>query len=411
MATELLEGDCLEVLKNLDDSQFTLAYLDPPFFTQKTQRLRTRDRQKEFSFSDIWDSFSDYAQFLYYRLEQIHRVLSPTGTVFVHCDRTASHVVRALLDDIFGMEMFRAEIIWHYRRWSNSQKNLLPAHQNIYFYSKTNDYKFNTLYQEYSPATNVDQILQRRERDEWGKTIYARDGDGIVLSNGCKKGVPLSDVWDIPYLNPKAQERTGYPTQKPILLLERIIELATDKGDWILDPFCGSGTTLVAATLLGRNAVGIDVSADAIQVANDRLSRPIKSDSELLKKGRAAYQTVDSAAIALLEGLDIVPVHRNSGIDALLRDPVGDRPVPIRVQRPHETVSEAAAALYSAGRTKHAKVMILVTNQLIDDTKLAEIPTELILIKAPAQSIREEVEKIQEELISEASTEKCQVSL
>lgn len=410
MSVELRKGDCLEVLKELDSNTFDLAYLDPPFFTQKIQKLRTRDRKHEFSFSDIWDSFTEYAEFLSCRLEQVHRVLAPTGSLFVHCDRTAAHVVRAVLDNVFGTDMFRSEIIWHYRRWSNAQRNLLPAHQNIYFYSKTSDYIFNTMYQEYSPATNIDQILQRRERDEWGKTVYARDEHGIIISNGRKKGVPLSDVWDIPYLNPKAQERTGYPTQKPVLLLERIIQLSSNKGDWILDPFCGSGTTLVAAHLLERNAIGIDISDDALRIAKERLAYPMKSESQLLKRGRDAYQSANEEALTLLAGVDYVPVQRNNGIDAILSEEFGDRPVPIRVQRRNETVFEAVNALYFAGKTKYARLMILIIHGSLPAPELSKVPPEIILITTPAVSIREQIEKAQQHIQAEVSTKQEEVA-
>lgn len=164
---------------------------------------------------------------------------------------------------MFGSENFRSEIIWHYRRWSNSQRGLLLAHQTILYYTKSDQFTFNEMWTEYSPATNVDQILQRRSRDEFNKSVYDRDEDGNVIANGSKRGVPLSDVWDIPFLNPKAKERTGYPTQKPLSLLERIITLTTNEGDCVVDPFCGSGTTLVAAQSLGRTAIGVDVSEDA----------------------------------------------------------------------------------------------------------------------------------------------------
>jgi len=215
-------------------------------------------------------------------LREIHRLLSAKGSLFFHCDRNATHIARLLLDDIFGSDNFRAEIIWHYRRWSNSHRGLLPAHQTIYYYSKSDEFTFNAVRVEYSPATNVDQLLQRRERDEFNKSVYQRDDDGNVVPNGRKTGVPLGDVWDIPYLNPKAKERTGYPTQKPILLLQRIIEMSTNEEDMVLDPFCGSGTTLVAARLLNRRSMGIDVSEDAIQLTRRRLADPIRSDSLLL---------------------------------------------------------------------------------------------------------------------------------
>src|SRR6266576_7316412 len=130
------------------------------------------------------------------------------------------------------------------------------------------------LYTDYSPITNIDQILQERERDENGKSAYKKDGEGKVVLGKEKKGVPLSNVWEIPYLNPKATERAGYPTQKPVLLLEQIIEIATDKGDVVLDPMCGSGTSLVAAALLERHWIGIDTEPKAIELTKARLDKP-----------------------------------------------------------------------------------------------------------------------------------------
>ncbi len=150
----------------------------------------------------------------------------------------------------------------------------------IYYYIKSHTYTFNTLQEDYSPSTNVDQILQERARDQHGKSIYKRRQSGEVIAKGIKKG-PLGDVWDIPYLNPKAKERVGYPTQKPLLLLERIIQIASHEGDIILDPFCGSGTTLIAATLNRRKAIGIDVSEKAIQLTKGRLKILLRQSPNL----------------------------------------------------------------------------------------------------------------------------------
>ncbi|MBL8798478.1 MAG: site-specific DNA-methyltransferase, partial [Planctomycetia bacterium] len=276
---EIHRGDCLPVLQTMENGCADLAYFDPPFFTQKVHRLGPRDRLKEFSFEDVWSSQQEYGTFLLERLRATRRVLSDRGSLFFHCDRNAAHLVRLLLDEVFGSKNFRSEIIWHYRRWSNSHRGLLPAHQTILYYTKSDDYTFNELLTDYSPATNVDQILQRRSRDAFNKSVYDRDDDGRVVPNGNKRGVPLSDVWDIPFLNPKAKERTGYPTQKPLLLLERIIRLATNEGDCVLDPFCGSGTTLVAAQSLHRTAMGIDVSEDAVALAKRRLNGSARSNS------------------------------------------------------------------------------------------------------------------------------------
>jgi len=386
--TQVLLGDCLDVMGRMEAESVHLVYLDPPFFTQKSHKLLTRDRQREFSFDDLWASHTEYAHFLFERLQAIRRVLHPSGALFFHCDRNASHIVRILLDEVFGPENFRSEIIWHYRRWSNAQKNLLPAHQTIYYYTRSDDYTFHPQFGDYSAATNVDQIWQRRRRDADGKSVYALDANGETIPNGAKKGVPLSDVWDIPYLNPKAGERTGYPTQKPVLLLERIIQIASNPNDRVLDPFCGSGTTLVAAALLGRRAVGIDVSEDAVEIARQRLENPSKSESALLQSGRAAYENADEEALALLQGLDVVPVQRNRGIDAFVKGDIDGYPIPIRVQRADETIPEAAALLHRAGSTKNAPLMILVALRDGGYFPFADtLPPGVVLVEGPGLAI------------------------
>lgn len=398
MKAQIYKGDCLEVLKSFDAESVDLICLDPPFFTQKTHSLRTRDRRREFSFDDLWSSHSEYAEFLYARLEQMWRVLSPTGSLFFHCDRNASHIVRALLDDVFGPDMLRAEIIWYYRRWSNARKGLLPAHQNIHYYTKSNEYTFNLIYQDYSASTNVDQILQRRKRDESGKCVYERDQTGRVIPNGNKKGVPLRDVWDIPYLNPKAKERTGYPTQKPLLLLERIIKIASKEGDVVLDPFCGSGTTLVAALSLNREAIGIDISDDALEITRKRLKHPVRTESKLLQQGRSSYKSADEEALSLLRGLEYVPVQRNKGIDAILKDGLNGMPIPIRVQRASETILEAANSLYKAARSKDAPVMFVIATQRGGYFEFDnQFPPGVVIVDAPALSISETLAQLKDD--------------
>jgi site-specific DNA-methyltransferase (adenine-specific) len=266
----------------------------------------------------------------------------------------------------------------------------LPAHQTILYYTKSNQFTFNEILTEYSPATNVDQILQRRSRDEFNKSVYDRDEFGNVISNGAKRGVPLGDVWDIPFLNPKAKERTGYPTQKPLLLIERIVKLATNEGDCVLDPFCGSGTTLVAANALRRKAVGIDISEDAVALCNKRLSEPNRSESRLVEVGREAYRNVDDFALAILQGLEIVPVQRNQGIDALLKQNHLDGPVPIRVQRPGETLLDAATKLSKASIGKGAKLMFVVALSRGGCFDFADVmPPGVVVVDSPAMSIRD----------------------
>lgn len=404
MSVQLFRGDCLDIMRDFTANSVNLVYLDPPFFTQKPHSLLTRDRQQQFSFSDIWHSHIEYANFLFDRLQEIKRVLHPAGSLFFHCDRNASHIIRILLDELFGTDQFRSEIIWHYKRWSNSQKNLLPAHQTIYYYTKSNEYTFNVFYEDYSASTNVDQILQRRKRDEYGKSVYDLDQNGVFVPNGAKKGVPLSDVWQIPYLNPKAKERVGYPTQKPVILLQRIIEIASNENDLILDPFCGSGTTLVAAMLLNRQAIGIDISNDAIEIARKRIEDPVKSDSHLLKVGAEAYKSADEQSLALLRGLEFVPVQRNQGIDAFLKDEVNGFALPVRIQRLDETILEAAQKLYRAAKTKNVPVMLLIALREGGYFSFeTELPPEIVIIDSPSLLIT----KLVSELKKANQTDQC----
>lgn len=392
----VVPGDCLDILSKQPSSSADLVYIDPPFLTQKDHTLKTKDRSRTFSFSDLWDSHEDYARFLADRLRVCRQVMKPTASLYFHCDRNAVHIARMILDEVFGNENFRSEIIWTYRRWSNSRRGLLPAHQNILYYTKSRDFTFNTIYTEYSPSTNVDQILQQRQRDADGKSVYKRDSDGQTIANGSKRGVPLGDVWDIPYLNPKARERVGYPTQKPILLLERIISLSSNPGDYVLDPFCGSGTTLVAAKILGRKHMGIDISCDACELAQSRLDNPIKSESNLLQFGRDSYRNADDETLRFLHGTSFVPVQRNRGIDAILNRDINGKPILVRIQRPSETVHECAAKLIKASNAKDSGALFVIKTH--DEHTLAffdDIPTNVIVFDATSYSIGEAIEQLE----------------
>lgn len=388
MSNSIIFGDCLDKMKSIECGSIDLIYLDPPFFTEKKHTLKNRERSKEFSFDDSWGCNKGYGSFLKERITLMHGLLKETGSIFVHCDKSGEHIVRAILDQVFGERNFQSEIIWTYKRWSNSKKGLLPSHQNIYFYSKSKDFKFNKMFTSYSETTNVDQILQRRTRDEHNKSIYDVDSSGKPVIGDEKKGVPLSDVWDIPYLNPKAKERVGYPTQKPLLLLDQIIKLVTDEGDLVLDPFCGSGTTCVSAKLLNRKYLGIDESLDAVELAQSRLDNPIKTESNLLKKGRKSYVNADQEALNLLHGVALNPVHRNKGIDAILVEQYQNTPVLVRVQKKNEPLEQAITLLAKAMKTKKSKRSILIQTQL----ELEQLESEskidgMEILKSPALQI------------------------
>ena len=220
------------------------------------------------------------------------------------------------------------------------------------------------MYTDYSDTTNIDQILQERVRNGQGKAVYKLDKNREFVLGQSKKGVPLSDVWEIPFLNPKAKERVGYPTQKPIILLEQIIKLVTDEEDLVVDPFVGSGTTAVAAKLLNRNYMGIDISQDAVDLSNSRLNLLIKTDSRLLKKGKAAYRNLTERQMEILRCLNAVPVQRNSGIDGFLKDYIDHKPVSVKIQKDDETLEEAIDRQLKASRIKKCSFMILVRTHM-----------------------------------------------
>lgn len=390
----IIHGDCREELKELKSDQIDLIYFDPPFFTQKTHSLKARDHLKAYEFDDKFNSLEEYLELIEDVLIQCKRVLKDTGTVFLHCDKTASHNIRIVLDRVFGRDNFQSEIIWSYKRWSNSKKGLLNSHQVIFFYSKTKDFKFNIIYSDYSATTNIDQILQERVRDEHGKSIYKKDENGKVILGKEKKGVPLSDVWEIPYLNPKAKERTGYPTQKPILLLNRIINIATDEGDSVLDPFCGSGTTCVSAKLLKRNYIGIDRSLDAVNLAKMRLEEMVVTQSELLNKGTDSYLEKTDKELAILQNIDAIPVQRNSGIDGFLREQVNGKPVPVKIQGEFETLEDAIEKIERASKGKGYKYKIVIqTKDSSGSSRLFEIQSDVEVIKSLELQAKEQAKK------------------
>ena len=380
-------GDCLQILKKIPSGSVDLVYLDPPFFTQKEHGLSTRDGEKFYNFSDCWKDMTEYTDAIQKRVQECRRVLKNSGSLFLHCDKSASHYLKVALDRVFGAENFQSEIVWSYRRWSNSKKGLLNNHQIIFFYSKSPDFKFNQVFEAYSPATNVEQIVQLRSRDARNKAVYKKNSDGTNALCESKNGVPLGDVWDIPFLNPKAKERVGYPTQKPVLLLEKILELTTTPGDIVLDPFCGSGTALVAAKLGGCHYIGIDKNAEAVKLAEERLLNPFKTESQLLKKGRSSYLRNDRKIDAAVRRLKATPVQRSSGIDGLLS--VKNQIVPFKVVLDKE-FSFAAEKLQKASSKNKFTNKALYTDSNISSALKAKLEKEhdLLIFKTLGELTR-----------------------
>lgn len=379
-------GDSVNVLKTIPNTSVNLVYLDPPFFTQKTHSLRSRENGEEYSFDDKFSSLDEYLNFIEQTLIECKRVLKKDGSIFLHCDKTASHYLRIILDKVFGTDNFRNEIIWSYRRWSNSKKGLLNSHQVIFFYSITDKYKFNAIYTDYSPTTNLDQILQERERNELGVSVYKKDENGVPIQVKSKQGVPLSDVWEIPFLNPKAKERTGYPTQKPVLLLNQIIKIASNEGDIVLDPFCGSGTTCVSAKKMNRKYIGIDISAKAIELTNKRLQEMTISSSKLVENGKHSYIEKTQEEINILSEINAFPVQRNSAIDGFLKESL----TPVKILKDSTNIDEIISKLNTfciKGKHDH---LIIVQASFLPQNILNKILVNYTLIKSLAYQLQGE---------------------
>ena len=379
---KIYHGNCVEKLKEIEANKVDLIYFDPPFFTQRKHSLTNKDNSKTYEFDDKYNSIEEYLKLVENVLQESKRVLKNTGSVFLHCDKTASHNIRVVMDKIFGRENFQSEIIFENKRCVNGKKGMPNANQVIFFYSKTQDFKFNTLYTDYSATTNLDQILQDRERDENGKSVYKKDENGNVVLGKEKKGVPLSDVWEIPYLNPKAKERTGYPTQKPVLLLNQILNIVTDEGDLVVDPFCGSGTTCVSAKSLKRQFIGMDISKDAVELANSRLEEMVISESNLLNKGTNEYQEKTEKELAILQNINAFPVQRNSGIDGFLKDHFEGMPVPVKIQGEYETIEDAIEKLEKASYGKEYKMKILIQTRETGISRLFGFESDVTIIKS-----------------------------
>lgn len=255
-------GDCLTVMGCFPDKSIDLIYIDPPFNTGKKRVAEGGE------FNDKFDSRTAYLNFMKLRIMEFHRVLKDTGSFYLHCDCRTSHYLKVMLDNIFGDSNFINDLVWCYS--GNGSKNRWGRkHDNILFYAKTKKYNFNVaLRGKENKEKNFNKVDENGRRYwEWvvDKRVYWDEYEG--------RGT--HDWWsEIPSLGTASQskERTGYPTQKPKALLERIIKASSNENDVVLDAFCGSGTTCEVANNLGRRWLGIDVSDNAIRIAERRIN-------------------------------------------------------------------------------------------------------------------------------------------
>ena len=304
----LYYGDCMEVMSAWPNACVDLIYLDPPFnskvnyniiFGKQRSENGKDDLAQLTAFTDTWEwdtaaaqrvqsimsavthpahrairAFSEiypdgsgmlsYLSYMAQRLAEMPRLLKDTGSIYLHCDQTASHYLKLIMDEVFGKHLLRNEIIWSYQGTGQSKKAFKKKHDTILFYTKSDDSYFS----EVDSSEPVSEFSKSKftKTDAEGKYKEIRHKDGFVHKQYLRENQRMRDVWEIPIINAMAKERLGYPTQKPLALLKRIIAASSNEGDVVVDPFCGCGTTIEAAHLLKRKWVGIDISAYAIEV-------------------------------------------------------------------------------------------------------------------------------------------------
>jgi DNA modification methylase len=326
-------GDNIDRLKNLPDASIDFIYIDPPFNSNRNYEVFWGETKEKRAFEDRHESTRAYIDYMRPRCVELARVLKKTGSFYYHCDWHASHYVKVMLDQIFGENNFQSEIIWKRTSAHSSSKRYGPVHDSIFFYTGSSDYTWNQLYEPYdenylrenyrnadkdgrkwkSTDLTGDGIRHGDSGKPWrdigvtskgrhwaipdtgtklkGKTTQEKldelDAKGLIYwpekEGGMPRykqyadempGIPLQTVWnDIPPIGAHAAERLGYPTQKPLALLERLIKTSSNENDIVLDAFCGCGTALVAAHKLKRQWIGIDISPTACRVMAKRLRR------------------------------------------------------------------------------------------------------------------------------------------
>jgi len=281
-------GDNLEILATMEAEGIDLIYIDPPFFSNRYYEIIWGDEAEIRSFEDRWEGgINVYIEWMRERVRELHRVLKPTGSMYLHCDWHAGHYLKVMCDEVFGINNFQNEIIWHYSQGGKSQSHWGRKHDNIFFYSKSLKYNFydKEIREPFTPhkRSQSGSFGGKMGVDENGREYVEKWGTGKkkLYRYYLDEGKVPEDVWQIQSIQAGAKERMGYPTQKPEALLEKIIKASSNEGDIVLDAFCGCGTALAVAQNLGRRWIGIDISPSAISLIKKRLNKIGVSEGEI----------------------------------------------------------------------------------------------------------------------------------
>ncbi len=305
--------DNLDILQGINSNTIDLIYLDPPFNKKKVFTAPIGSSAEGASFKD-WFRLEDvkqewvesikedneklhnfllgiknidgrnsynfcYVAYMAIRLIECHRILKRTGSLYLHCDQTMSHFLKITLDGIFGEHNFKNEIAWCYKSGGATKINFSKKYDNILFYTKSKHYHFNYM---------MEKSYGKKGGGHGGKVKYYTDETGDYSVVGIK------NWWQIPILATTSDERTGYPTQKPLALLHRIIQASTDKDHMVLDPFCGCATTCIAAEQLRRKWIGIDISVKAYDLVRQRLETQVSDKNDMLKYQNQVHFRTDA---------------------------------------------------------------------------------------------------------------------
>ena len=337
----LWTGDNLDIMREMNSDSVDLIYLDPPFNSNRTYTAPVDSEAVGASFKDTWtlsdvdpawhrevadrepalcavidaagqahdESMKSYLIMMAVRLLEMRRILRGTGSIYLHCDPTASHYLKLVMDCVFGKDHYRNEIVWHYGKMSNPGRNFPRNHDTILRYTKSDSYVFRTVkgaeseyrtrYARHLTGNRVlygsvkesrDKLILRRV-DRLARELGRELRDDDVLFDFDREYKVQSDVMYVPIIKGNSSERIGYPTQKPLALLHKLIESSTNEGDMVLDPFSGCATACIAAEQLDRQWVGIDISPLAAELVKRRLRDQLRLFCDVVHRADVPRRT------------------------------------------------------------------------------------------------------------------------